>query len=1201
MLHLRCIWSTLCLFFQITEIFAHDVYIFLEFVALDKEQIKLVQNYLTTVCCAVKDMKKYQPRLTQIVACARLIFNLLTRRSILLEIATGEGKSCTLAMFSVFCVWLGKKIDIITSSPVLACRDSESWRNFYDMLDVSVDTNCSTDETEKPAIYSKDIVYGTVSFFAGDILREEFKLENIRMGRPYDLAIVDEVDSLLLDQGIQITYLTNSAVGMRHVESVLALIWAAVTSYKKIIDSIGDTYFIGGANYMHEKVFEYLKDLEIGPDSPGDVLQLLENNDLLPKQSALLIAQSNTMEANERDQCRKSIYNACNPQKCIDYINKNVNECYILLCSITNGTLCIPNLNYSGKVYKVVHVKDGVFAEVLTLDEIQSSVADILQQQFVSKDVNGLNIPTSLHEFVLNQASLYTENALIANEMAKNREYTIEDNRIIPVDYSSTGVIERNKKWGSGLQQFLEFKHGLAISQLTIITNFLSNFAFFDRYSCKGHKQGPVGIYGVTGTLGSNVEKEFMEENFQVSVGYIPRHKINKTFSLPVKSTESKQEWLRQCCKALSRAYKERRPSLVICEDIQTVHDLCSQVRDKFPQVRITLYYNNSEKDNTNNPLNQVYKSGDVLIATNLAGRGTDIQIDDEALDHGGMFLLLTFLPKNRRVLDQALGRTGRKGQPGSYQLIICQTFKLYKPTFEEDIENKLAQETESYITTKQNTELPVIKFKDKLFATYCASISSIRRNKTFDSFTISILHERWGLWLQTRTKEISNIAGHKRQEEKYCCELKYYVKDSILKLSQDTLIFSNFHQCTRSGSLKMRDNDFKLAEHSYNQAKKKAPLWAMAASYLNGARIIKERQYGYVDNAIAEIKNAKYMLQTYNQEAVFVSTTLSIASTAGTSEKGEGLKEQIAARLEVLRTIEAKMEDNIKALQVDQNTGHLFEVKHLDVIGSVSQTDECKKEAYEWCVNGLELLYDVTENKGLCWDGFLLCLIGACEVLGRICIGIGFASLGMGQLSEGVSDMISGLNAMVTGILNWAQWAIEKAMSLAICLVCGGLAKLAKVAKGSVATGKTYQITKSVYQTIKIVGYSLKQSAATAWQEAKTSAKKIMKVSWNDTVKHSLREAAKFVGKLTPTLRSGYLLFIILTLAKQRVYLKYYYLWCQDKATIITKTSNLAIIQEECNLFNNQYNVRNVLLFCVYTLILLKNKHFCATVSKCP
>ena len=142
-----------------------------------------------------------------------------------MEILTGEGKSCVIAMVAATYALLGRTVDIVTSSPVLSRRDAEEWREFYSSMKLEVGCNVDDNTNEYTMCYECPIVYGTVESFARDILITEFLLQDVRKCRKFDIVIVDEVDSMMIDQGVQCTYLSEddlASIGMRHFEPILS-------------------------------------------------------------------------------------------------------------------------------------------------------------------------------------------------------------------------------------------------------------------------------------------------------------------------------------------------------------------------------------------------------------------------------------------------------------------------------------------------------------------------------------------------------------------------------------------------------------------------------------------------------------------------------------------------------------------------------------------------------------------------------------------------------------------------------------------------------------------------------------------------------------------------------------------------------------------------------------------------------------------
>ena len=125
---------------------------------------------------------------------------------------------------------MSKRVDIITTSEILAQRDADEFAPFYGMFNLSVGHNCCDPET-KPN-YSVHIIYGTVSHFAGDLLRTDFYLKTeIRGDRPYEAVIVDEVDSMFIDQRQHYTQLASLTPGYKSLNIILRFIFSFFQKY----------------------------------------------------------------------------------------------------------------------------------------------------------------------------------------------------------------------------------------------------------------------------------------------------------------------------------------------------------------------------------------------------------------------------------------------------------------------------------------------------------------------------------------------------------------------------------------------------------------------------------------------------------------------------------------------------------------------------------------------------------------------------------------------------------------------------------------------------------------------------------------------------------------------------------------------------------------------------------------------------------
>ena len=238
----------------------------------------------------------------------------------------------------------------------------------------------------------------------------------------------------------------------------------------------------------------------------------------------------------------------------------------------------------------------------------------------------GINLPIHLRDYCHSRLRYWIDNAFLAQNMRPDREYVIRDNAVYPVDFKSTGVIETNKKWGDGLQQFLEMKHGLPRSPLSLITNFLSNVDFFDRY--RNEKVGGYNnVLGVSGTLGSDADKKFMSDTFSVEFAAIPTSKRKKLFELDGVivgryEDQDKDDWFNIVSEKVESIIAQQRAVLIICEDIATAETLQTWISKK--NIKATLYSNSRDAGSEGGHMKDVIKPGDVVITTNLGARGTD-------------------------------------------------------------------------------------------------------------------------------------------------------------------------------------------------------------------------------------------------------------------------------------------------------------------------------------------------------------------------------------------------------------------------------------------------------------------------------------------------------------------------------------------------------------------------------------------------
>lgn len=912
----------------------------------------------------------YIPRDTQRLALLNLLKASDSKR--LAEIKTGEGKSLIVAMLAVILVLTQKtSVDIVTSSSELAKRDAEKQKDFYALFDISVGHNIVESLEEKSIIYKNDIVYGDASNFQADILREDFLQQKTREGRLCNAVIVDEVDSMFIDQGRDATRLSEPFPGVHHLNNLLAFIWRRLfeigqsagdnianlneeqlyhTLKTAVMDLTGmrwytdediSTYtrffithqlkgFKTGCRFLLNDVnkvllapvgnsraedcpqapavdfyfnkhkqphtdkdhkpydlfdelthmlrsqprlkiqilFAYnlddchwtLAELELsksneqyeinvfvhdprgaGEMSDADFQLLSQSIQLRLKEegihniirinkkgsayachgerdensSGVIVAEEILKKLQNKTSLEQKNYSSgCRNLRDQQYqLIKNQYQLVIMadkpsgqardmeknkiICYKEDEEWCYAYGALSGKIFQSIDDNQKKRIEALlnaqmtgkSIDETDSYsiISEILSKspeheaeiRFLQNNRVNYPLPHYLQALFFQQLSYWIESALQAKyHLSLGKEYAIHKGQIVPVDYRSTGVTQHSTQWEYGLHQFLQLKHQLPISPMSLITNYLSVSSFFKKYRI---------IYGVSGTLGTPAQRKFLFSTYCTDTVFIPTFKPRQLQELQASIVPNEKIWLTRIVDNALREVAAGRAVLIIADSKLNAKKIIEKLKSKKTQINNLIEYTDSDDQNQKSQLDQPANAGDIIVATNLAGRGTDIIISSEVEKNKGLHTMITFFADNIRVECQAAGRGGRKGQPGSWQVIVNQE-NLLESGYEsvDDIDtllierDKREQDTLSYLSINQNK---INDFKQALFEKFNKFLKTYKQSeesKRIHSINLQGIKERWGIWLQVNCDE--NIFLLKNNE-----------KDLQEEIAKINLNYSNF------------------------------------------------------------------------------------------------------------------------------------------------------------------------------------------------------------------------------------------------------------------------------------------------------------------------------------------------------------------------------------------------------------------------
>ncbi|WP_375326320.1 hypothetical protein [Candidatus Tisiphia endosymbiont of Nemotelus uliginosus] len=381
-----------------------------------------------------------------------------------------------------------------------------------------------------------------------------------------------------------------------------------------------------------------------------------------------------------------------------------------------------------------------------------------------SNPIDTILMPKYLKAYAERQLDKWIDNALYAKYAChENQHYIIKfkngEGTITPVDYMNTGVNLNNTVWPYGLHQFLQLKHNLHLTTETLTNSHVSNMHYIKKYGNK--------IFGMTGTLGSNTEKSLLSEIYKVVHTEIPTYKEKRFMELPgiiVKDSN----WLDSIILGILEQINLNRAVLVICETIQDVK-IIKQSLELFKSLdqnainTIKIYVDEDDAKITKDRVS----SRDVIIATNIAGRGTDLETTEELKQHGGLHVCVSFLPSNQRVEDQAFGRTARQGDLGSGQLIIRESeirnLGIIKSLADLRISEVkgLRNETEKLRVQNILDKVVELDLQDELFHCFSNLYQELReKNKHIEGFhfVLEDLKEYWAFWLEQQELKADNL-----------------------------------------------------------------------------------------------------------------------------------------------------------------------------------------------------------------------------------------------------------------------------------------------------------------------------------------------------------------------------------------------------------------------------------------------------------
>ena len=561
----------------------------------------------------------------------QLIGGIVLHQGKIAEMATGEGKTLV-ATLPVFLRSLSRRgVHVVTVNDYLSKRDSEWMGPLYMFHGSTVDCidKHEPNTPERRAAYNCDITFGTNNEFGFDYLRDNMAMEPEDMvQRKHYYAIVDEVDSVLIDdartpliisgpvpRGDDQYFDIYKANVQKVVEAQRRLITKILAEAKEKIASDNKDQQKEGAILLF-RAFKGLPKYQ-------PLIKFLSQEGM---KNLLLQTEAHYLQDNAREMpfITDPLYFVIDEKnRSVELTDKGIDE---LTGKIEDPTFFVlPDI--ASQLSELEHLSDATERQARK---------DELMQNYAVKAERVHTVTQLLKAYTL---------------FEKDVEYVIDDNKIKIVD-EQTGRIMEGRRYSDGLHQAIEAKEGVKVEAATQTFATITLQNYFRMY----HK-----LAGMTGT--AETEAGEFWDIYKLDVVTIPTNRPVARIDMNDRVYKTKKEKYSAVIEEIERLVKEGRPVLVGTTSVE-ISELLSKMlkmrRIEHNVLNAKLHQREAEI------VALAGRPGTVTIATNMAGRGTDIKLTPEVKAAGGLAIIGTERHESRRVDRQLRGRAGRQGDPGT-------------------------------------------------------------------------------------------------------------------------------------------------------------------------------------------------------------------------------------------------------------------------------------------------------------------------------------------------------------------------------------------------------------------------------------------------------------------------------------------------------------------------------------------------------
>ena len=586
------------------------------------------------------------------------------------EMATGEGKTLVATLPVFLNALTGNGVHVVTVNDYLAKRDSEWMGPLYMFHGLSVDCidkHQPNSEARRKA-YQADITFGTNNEFGFDYLRDNMAISpSDLVQRAHNYAIVDEVDSVLIDDAR--TPLIISGPIPKGDDQMFEEYQPLVEKLVGVQRQLATQYLADAKTLITEgnKLMEAGNKKEAQEKLDAGFLSLYRSHKAMPKNKPLIkFLSEEGIKAGMQN--TENIYMENN--------NRRMPECVEPLYFVVDEKMNSCDLTDKGTAWLAKEVND---AELFVLPDITTELS-ALEAETGLTDQERLDKKDELmSHYAVQSERVHTLQQLLKAYCMFNKddEYVVIDGEVKIVD-EQTGRIMEGRRWSDGLHQAVEAKEHVKVEAATQTFATITLQNYFRMY----HK-----LAGMTGTA-STEAGEFWDI-YKLDVVEIPTNRPVIRNDQDDRVYKTAREKYKAVIEEVVKMRNQGRPTLIGTTSVE-ISELLSRMLDMYvnpetgkregiPHQVLNAKLHQKEADIVALAGQSTNGKGAVTIATNMAGRGTDIKLSPEVKAAGGLAIIGTERHESRRVDRQLRGRAGRQGDPGSSVFYVSLEDKLMR------------------------------------------------------------------------------------------------------------------------------------------------------------------------------------------------------------------------------------------------------------------------------------------------------------------------------------------------------------------------------------------------------------------------------------------------------------------------------------------------------------------------------------------